>query len=155
VKYSSRLPWPTNANAGGVSLQLIDPRQDNWRVGNWTTALSSGLANPQWTYVTAIGTASSSTIYIYLQSAGDVYIDDIKLVAGSVPEVGANALANGDFESNLSGPWTVSPNLANSTLSSVIKHSGNVSLHVISTSAGSTQSSSIWQTMSPGLNIGA
>jgi regulation of enolase protein 1 (concanavalin A-like superfamily) len=155
VKYSNQLPWPTNANAGGVSLQLIDPRQDNWRVGNWATALSSNLAAPQWTYVTATGTASSSTIYIYLQSAGDVYIDDIKLVAGSVPEVGQNVLANGDFESNLSGPWTVSPNLANSTLSSVIKHSGNVSLHLISTSAGSTQSSSIWQTMSPGLNLGA
>jgi regulation of enolase protein 1 (concanavalin A-like superfamily) len=154
VKYSNQLPWPTNANPG-VSLQLIDPRQDNWRVGNWATALSSSLANPQWTYVTATGTASSSTIYIYLQSAGDVYIDDIKLVAGSVPEVGPNALGNGDFESNLSGPWTVSPNLANSTLSTAIKHSGNASLHLISTSAGSTQSSSIWETMSPGLNIGA
>src|SRR5262249_914457 len=143
VKYSNQLPWPTNANTPGASLQLIDPRQDNWRVGNWTTALSSSLANPQWTYVTATGTASSSTIYIYFQSAGDLYIDEIKLVAGSVPEVGQNAVANGDFESNLSGPWTVSPNLANSTLSSVIKHSGNVSLHLISASPGSTQSSSI------------
>jgi regulation of enolase protein 1 (concanavalin A-like superfamily) len=157
VKYSNQLPWPTSASAGagGVSLQLIDPRQDNWRVGNWATAVSGNLANPQWVYVTATGTASSSTIYIYLQSAGDVYIDDIKLVAGSVPDVGPNALANGDFESSLSGPWTVSPNLANSTVSTAIKHSGNASLHLISTSAGSTQSSSIWQTTSPGLNIGA
>jgi regulation of enolase protein 1 (concanavalin A-like superfamily) len=155
VKYSNALPWPTNANAGGVSLQLIDSRQDNWRVGNWAAVLSSNVANPQWTYVTATGTASSSTIYMYLQSAGDVYIDDIKLVAGSVPEVGANVLANGDFESSLSGPWTVSPNLANSILSSTIKHSGSASLHVNSTSAGSTQSSAIWQTMSPGLNLGA
>jgi len=152
VKYSNQLPWPTNANGAGVSLQLIDSRQDNWRVGNWTAALANA---PRWAYVTATGTASSSTIYIYLQSAGDVYVDDIKLVAGSVPEVGANALANGNFESPLSGPWTVSPNLANSTLSTVIKHSGNASLHVISASAGSTQSSAIWQTMSPGLNLGA
>ena len=36
VKYANQLPWPTNANGGGMSLQLIDPRQDNWRVGNWT-----------------------------------------------------------------------------------------------------------------------
>jgi len=35
VKYSSQLPWPTNANGGGASLQLIDPHQDNWRAGNW------------------------------------------------------------------------------------------------------------------------
>jgi hypothetical protein len=31
------LPWPTNANTPGVSLQLIDSHQDNWRVGNWRT----------------------------------------------------------------------------------------------------------------------
>jgi regulation of enolase protein 1 (concanavalin A-like superfamily) len=155
VKYSNQLPWPTNANAGGASLQLIDSRRDNWRVANWAAAVSGNLAAPQWTYVTATGSASSSTIYIYLQSAGDLYIDDIKLVPGSVPEAGANALANGDFESNLSGPWTVSPNLANSTLSTTIKHSGTASLHLISASAGTTQSSSIWETMSPGLNIGA
>jgi hypothetical protein len=42
VQFDSVLPWPTNANGGGVSLQLIDPRQDNWRVGNWAT----GQTNP-------------------------------------------------------------------------------------------------------------
>jgi len=36
VKYDSQPPWPTNANGTGASLQLIDSRQDNWRVGNWS-----------------------------------------------------------------------------------------------------------------------
>ena len=36
VKYDSQPPWLTNANGTGASLQLIDPRQDNWRVGNWS-----------------------------------------------------------------------------------------------------------------------
>jgi hypothetical protein len=36
VKYENQLPWPTNANGTGASLQLIDPLQDNWRVGNWS-----------------------------------------------------------------------------------------------------------------------
>jgi CotH kinase protein/Lamin Tail Domain len=36
VKYDSVLPWPTNANGTGASLQLLDPHQDNWRVGNWS-----------------------------------------------------------------------------------------------------------------------
>jgi hypothetical protein len=36
VKYENQLPWPTNANGTGASLQLIDPHQDNWRVGNWS-----------------------------------------------------------------------------------------------------------------------
>ena len=89
VKYDSVPPWPTNANGTGASLQLVDPLQDNWRVGNWETS-AAGTATPQWTYVTATGTASTSTLYIYLQSAGDVYVDDIELVAGSVPGGGAN-----------------------------------------------------------------
>ncbi|MGA2247130.1 MAG: lamin tail domain-containing protein [Verrucomicrobiota bacterium] len=38
--YDSAPPWPTHANGTGASLQLIDPDQDNWRVGNWSaTAL--------------------------------------------------------------------------------------------------------------------
>jgi hypothetical protein len=37
VEYENQLPWPTNANGTGASLQLIDPHQDNWRVGNWST----------------------------------------------------------------------------------------------------------------------
>jgi hypothetical protein len=42
VQFDDVLPWPTNANTPGVSLQLIDPHQDNWRVGNWST----GQTNP-------------------------------------------------------------------------------------------------------------
>ena len=38
VKYENAPPWPTNANGTGASLQLIDPHQDDWRVGNWTFA---------------------------------------------------------------------------------------------------------------------
>ena len=155
VKYESNAPWPAATN--GSSLQLIDPAQDNWRVGNWAVVLSQSNSPviPQWVYVTATGTASSSLFYIYLQSAGDVYLDDIKLVAGSVPEAGVNTLTNGNFESGFSGSWTVSPNLTNSVLNTVIKHSGNASLHLISTAAGSTQSSAIWQTISPALTPNA
>jgi regulation of enolase protein 1 (concanavalin A-like superfamily) len=36
VAYENQLPWPTGANGTGASLQLIDPHQDNWRVGNWS-----------------------------------------------------------------------------------------------------------------------
>ena len=124
VKYENQLPWPANANAGGVSLQLVDPRQDNWRVGNWMAVAPNTPRMPQWTYVTATGTASSSTFYIYLQSAGDVYVDDLKLVAGSVPEAGVNRLSNGGFEAPLAGTWTVSANLANSVISTATRHSG-------------------------------
>jgi hypothetical protein len=44
VEFDSVAPWPTNAEGTGLSLQLVDPRQDNWRVGNWLVA--SGSAAP-------------------------------------------------------------------------------------------------------------
>ena len=72
---------------------------------------------------------------MYLQNAGEVYIDDIVLVAGSVPENGPNLLADGDFESGFPGPWVVSPNLAGSARSNSIKHGGSASLHMVATSA--------------------
>jgi hypothetical protein len=140
VKYSAAPPWPNSGAALGSSLQLADSTRDNWRVGNWSSM-------PQWVYVTATGPATSSTLYIYLGSAGDVYIDDLKLVAGSVPEAGANLIANGGFEAAFPGlVWHVSTNLSGSTTTSLVEHAGNDSLHVVSTSAGTTQTSAIWQT---------
>jgi len=157
VRYDSQTPWPAAANGTGASLQLIDAAQDNDRVANWTavpTNAGPGAPLPQWRYVTASGTASSSTLYVYLQSAGSVFIDDLKLVAGTLPEVGANVIQNGDFESAFPGPWTVSANLSGSTLNSSVKHSGNASLQVVASSGGTTQASSIWQTFSPALASG-
>ena len=137
---------------------MVDPHQDNWRAGNW----SAGQTNPppvvpQWVEAVATGTASSSLLYIYLQSAGDVYVDDIKLVAGSVPDVGTNTVTDGDFESGFpdGSVWNVSPNLTGSALSTTVKHSGNASLHVVSTAAGTTQSSAICQNLSPALTTNA
>ncbi|MEY4916256.1 MAG: hypothetical protein RL616_169 [Verrucomicrobiota bacterium] len=155
VKFANQLPWSTNANGSGAALQLIDARQDNWRVGNWSAVLTNSPAVPQWIYVAVNGTASASLLYIYLQSAGDIYLDDLKLVAGTVPEAGVNVLTNGGFESGLAGTWTLSPNLSNSVVSTTIKHSGNASLHLISTAAGGAQTNSIWQTISPSLPANA
>ena len=157
VQFDSALPWPALANGGGASLQLMDPLQDNWRAGNWTVGQTNPPpVVPQWVEYTASGTASTSLLYIYLQSAGDVYVDDIKLVSGSVPDVGANTLTDGDFESGFPGSvWHVSTNLTNSALSTTVKHSGNASLHVISMAAGTTQSSSIYQFISPALTTNA
>jgi hypothetical protein len=35
VRFEPVPPWPIGANGKGSSLQLVDSRQDNWRVGNW------------------------------------------------------------------------------------------------------------------------
>ena len=46
VAYESQLPWPPNADGTEASLQLIDPRQDNWRAGNWAAVLSTTPVTP-------------------------------------------------------------------------------------------------------------
>ncbi|HUL51167.1 MAG TPA: lamin tail domain-containing protein, partial [Candidatus Nitrosotalea sp.] len=157
VRYDNTPPWPAAADGTGASLQLIDASQDNNRVANWAAVpTNSGPAAPppQWRYVTASGLATSSILYVYLQSAGSVFVDDIKLVPGSVPEVGVNSVQNGGFETAFPGPWTVSANLSGSTPNNAVKHSGTQSLHVIASSGGTTQASSIWQTCSPALTNG-
>ena len=155
VSYASNLPWPAGANGGGASLQLIDLAQDNNRAANWTAVPTNAPPPPpEWQYVTATGNATSTRVYIYLQSAGDVYVDDLKIVSGSVPEAGASSVQNGDFESAFPGPWTVSANHAGSVISTAIKHSGSASLHVVASSGGSTAGSAIWQDCSPALVTG-
>ena len=150
VNYRANLPWPTNADGGGSSLQLVDAHQDTSRVGNW--AVSTG---PQWTRVVASGTASSSTIYLYLETVGDVYVDDVKLVAGSDPDGGDDLLANGGFESDFPGPFTVSPNMANSAVVSNPTHSGRASLHLVATSPGTTRASAVYQDLATTLTANA
>src|SRR5712692_8404511 len=109
------------------------------------TAITNG---GNWIYVTDTGIASSNMLFIYLDGAGEAYIDDIKLVVGSVPEAGLNLIQNGDFESDFPGAsWTfgTNDNLIGSSLSSNIFHSGSASLHIVSTAAGTTTSSAIYQ----------
>ena len=154
VAYRDDLPWPADADGGGASLQLIDPTQDNARVGNWAVVSSNTPAPPAWQYAVATGTATSSSLYMYLQAAGDVYLDDIKLVAGLEPEAGPSLLADGDFEGGFPGPWIVSSNHAASTLSSSVKHAGQYSLHLIASSGGSSASTAVYQTISPALTNG-
>ena len=102
------------------------------------------VSSDDWQYVVQSGTATSSSLYIYLTGAGDCYIDDLKIVSGGVPEVGVNRVQNGDFENGLTG-WTVSPNLALSTVVTDMKHSGDAALHVDSTEGGTTRASSIYR----------
>lgn len=147
-------PWAVMGAGEGASLQLRDVAQDQARAGNWTALSSNSVASPAWRYISASGVAGSGVIYVYLQTAGDCYIDDLKLVAGGNPESGANLLVNGDFESALSGTWNVSANHAGSGLSTAVKRSGNSSLHLVASSGGTTRDSSIWQDASSRLTQG-
>ncbi len=108
-----------------------------------------------WQRIVATGTASSSSLYIYLDAPGEVYLDNLRIVEGSNPDVGPNLLPNGDFESALTGPWVVSANLSASALDSTRAQTGTTSLRMIASAAGTTRASSIWQDITPVLTAGS
>lgn len=140
LRYNTSAPWPDLTP--GTSLQLIDASQDNRRAANWLTA-STTNAPAGWLRAAATGTASSSTVYLYLENSGDVYVDDWALVAGSTAETGPNLIPGGDFEGAFPGAFIVGSNHSASATTTNFAHTGNKSLHLIANSAGSTRASAI------------
>ncbi|MGA2656956.1 MAG: lamin tail domain-containing protein, partial [Verrucomicrobiota bacterium] len=150
VLYANTPPWPATAGRLGSSLQLIDARQDNWRAGNWTAVKTNATALPHWVQVYTSIPATSSTLLLYLGSAGGTYLDDIELLDAN----GVNHLADGDFESPLAGVWNLTADFAQSTLSTAQAHSGNSSLHIVATAAGTGSGNAIYQDINPPLSLG-
>ena len=113
------------------------------------------LADCDWRNVTLTGTAGTgSRLRIFLNSPGDVYIDDPTLVAGTIPEAGPNLLRNGDFESEFPGTnYIVSANYSNSATSTAIKRSGNASLHLVGLAAGTSDGNIIYQDITPAISM--
>ncbi len=149
IRYDSKAPWPAAADGTGASLQLVDPLRDNSRVANWTVVDTNNVPPQQWRFVSVTGVASSSRLYVYLDAAGEVWLDDLSLVPGDTPGVGGNKVRNGDFESALTPPWNVSSNHSATVISTEQSHSGRTSLRLIADSGGSTQTSSVWQDTLP------
>ncbi|HXJ55121.1 MAG TPA: DUF1800 family protein [Verrucomicrobiae bacterium] len=113
------------------------------------------LPPPEWIYVTATGPLSSANknLYAYLSGAGEGWIDDIRLVAGKVPNVGPNLLVNGDFEQPLGTEWQASPDFAGSSIDNSVAHSGGGSLHLVATGAGAGSGDAVFQTIPSLVNL--
>jgi hypothetical protein len=127
VTYDDDPPWPASADGQGSSLQLIDPRQDNARVSNW----SDGSGWRLFTYTGNVGSATLTRLSFFFEvTGGDVYLDDISLVIGTEAGVGNNVLANPGFETDLA-PWVKSSLGTNSATTSAVAHSGVSSLHLV------------------------
>ena len=135
-----RAMGPDNYIQEQLAPEQID---ESLPIDDATTNFGSG-----WQYFTATGTASSSNLYIYLNTPGDCFVDDIQFVAGANAGVGVNLIRNGDFQSPLTtNDWVVSPNHAGSAISTEQSHLGGASLHVVARNGGTTQGSSIWQSI--------
>jgi len=131
VKYEGRDPWPATARGAGSSVQLIDAAQDNARVSNWNDGAG-------WRFYSFTGVPAGTRLLIYFDTPGQLYVDDMRVVAGTVAGAGPNLLVNGDFESPLAPAWRIQgTNATNTAISTAEKFSGNSSLDLRFFPAGS------------------
>jgi hypothetical protein len=130
VTYDDDPPWPSAPDGSGPSLQLIDPAQDNNRVSNWGASADWR----QFTFTGVVGPNPTNLLFL-MASAGDVYLDDVSLVEGSVAEAGFNYILNGSFEDGLF-PWRTAGNHTNSAVETGVSRTGSNSLHIVSTAIG-------------------
>lgn len=144
VRYESVRPWPQNTVNGGASLQLIDITKDNARVINWSDG-----NDWRFFYYTGTLTPTNKRLFLYPNVAGDIYIDDIKLVSGTVPEIGENLIRGGEFEDTFltsqGGFWGITGSAPTQTaISTNVSHTGTGSLHIVFSSFGGS-SQNIYQ----------
>jgi hypothetical protein len=134
VTFDDDAPWPASADGGGFSLQLIDANQDNTRVANW----SDGSGWRQYSLTGVPANVATTNLTLFLAAAGDVHLDNISLVEGTMPGVGVNLVQNSDFESGALAPWAALGNHSNSAVSSTVAFEGSHSLRVAATGPGSS-----------------
>jgi uncharacterized protein (DUF1800 family) len=100
----------------------------------------------QFVSMTSSGNVTPTLLYVYLNSIGEGYVDDVRLVSGTAAGVGANLLRNGDFEAPLNtNDWRISANHARSAITTQVSYSGASSLKLVATAPGTTKDSSIFQ----------
>ena len=137
VRYEARAPWPASANGTGASLQLVDASQDPGRVANWASV------ERHWQFFSVTTNFNNNRLQLWLDAAADLRIDDLSVVAGTVPGVGGNLVKDADFEgiltTNLGGPWVITGIASAPTaLATDAAHSGTNSLALRFASPGST-----------------
>jgi len=135
IRYENVAPWSTNADNTGSSLQVVDPNQENARVGNWESrwvapvyccgGSTPPMTNDGWRFVSLTGStgggaggSGSNKIMRLLVNLSSVdtngasaIIDDMQLVAGTNAGAGYNFIRNGDFEAT---PLLENPAVTNS-----------------------------------------
>ncbi len=144
VTYDDAWPWPAAADGEGSSLQLIDLTEDNRRPGAWV-AVTNDPSTTGWKFAQTTGIASGGSLYFYLESSGEVFLDDVWLAAGPLAETGTNLVKNAGFEQPLAGSWIVSDTDPDSRIESTLSHSGDASMRLVSETGGNTLLPSLGQ----------
>lgn len=136
--------WASASDGGGSSLELIDPRSDNRRAMNW--AASDETQKAPWTLIEHTGRLELGRsgyepirLEMMMLDGGECLVDDVEVRRNGGP----NLIANGSFESGLSG-WTPLGTHEPSTLETGDAYSGTRSLRVVAEDGGNNRANYIY-----------
>lgn len=137
VRYEAAAPWPQGAATpgGGLALQVTDLNQGNARVFNWSDAASwKCVSFSRSNYYTVTRT----NLEFQVRSAGEIYVDDLRVEEGAAFGAGTNLVVNGDFEAPLAEGWVLGTNVTASHASPGERHTGLASLRLIASARANT-----------------
>ena len=148
--------WAGTVNLGNdIPLQIVQVVTNSVKFGfdyngavNWDGRLTADGNTIKGTF-TQPGSSFPFTLKREIDPknfpGGEVYVDDLKLVAGTDPEAGVNWIRDGDFEAPLTNAWQVASNHVVSGVTNAFVHSGQGGLHLVATSGGADEQSAVWQ----------
>lgn len=157
VRYDDRPPWPIAPDESGISLEVIDPFEENNTAANWRGSRESfdpkakksakAVKSPParrvnrdgWFLVTNTGRATSNRLYFYLDSAGDWLVDDVSF---RVAKNRRNILKSGSFNSGERG-WMKTGNHRGSFRNRRGGRRGTGCMQIRSTAAGGSRPNSL------------
>lgn len=128
--------WSPWVDAGGSSLERIDPRGPADSPDNWAASDESGRA--RWTQVEVTGVLdhthpsvpAADQLQVLLLGAGEALLDDVEVIVG-----GRSVVANGGFESGIAG-WTPQGTHRPSALVTSGARTGTRALRIVATDRG-------------------
>lgn len=142
VTYGDGGKWGNWSDGLGSSLELIDPDGDVHHPSNWADSNDTGES--LWTAIEyngplgeSLGSPINDSIIIMSQGTGEFLVDEVEVRVDNGP----NLVANGGFESGLSG-WTLQGSHGFSTIENQ-GFTGGKSLHVRAGSRGDNQANRI------------
>jgi hypothetical protein len=149
-----------DADGGGSSLELRDPRADNSRAESWAPSDESGKSGWQtytWRRVAAPGQTGEPTLWhelalCLLDGPGEVLLDDISVIETPLTTP-KQLIVNGAFDGGSAAHWRFLGNHRHSRVELEPGDPGNFVLRLVARGAGEYQGNQIETTLTNNVDI--
>jgi hypothetical protein len=148
VTYHDSAAWGEWSDAGGSSLELLDPHSDNRHPGNW--ASSDESEKSEWVTVTGKGSVDTTRgqtfpanyLQLFLLDKGECLVDDVQVYDA---KTNAKRVSNPGFEK--SGKLEIA---GTHKTSAIVENRGtddSRALHVRAVNRGDTEGNAVWMSL--------